>query len=871
MSDTLEVKIGASDAGLEATLKTVQAELANMEAKVKSGDLTFNELEKTMRRMGQVEGLEKKLKAIGDESAISAPKVDNLSKELEGVGAKASGIGGFFDESFTKMAGAVSVGNIAAAGFNKAVDLAFTGAQAVVQGFGDALDLGGRLSELSARTGESAGKLLVLETAFKNAGLGAETVGTSINKLQNFMQDAANGGDKQVDTMKRLGISMTELQGKTPTEQMQIFADKIAAINDPTQRAATASDVFGDKLGGKLLPLLTDFSPAIDDAREKVGSMEQVMDENAATFDAAGEKIDAVKGKMAAFAAGVLSEVIPAVDDLGSSMEKVDAAGLGQRVGEYLTPILVNLTDATRGAIDILGDLGDANTKAANDTGILGTAYRGVTTSLDGFNKMMADSFNKFTPFGFLMETLASRGKDLRESQDSAAEGIDNAGASATEAAGKIGEVGTASDTATGKVGALGTQADATGESIASSFSLNSEFAPQLDGVASAWAGVNEQVTGNQELLSSNLSLGESLVGKTEEQSQSLGGLNEQLSVQDQLSKTLVDTYGKHAEKAAEVAAKQAEAAEKEAERTAQAQATLQVELELAEAKATGNKQEIEDLTKKKEWLDAWKKAIASGMGEEQAAAFANNLAAAKINADNIKPPAFTTAKEDAQAMENALGGSKSFLEAMGKIEKSKAVEEAKLDAQAARAEIEAFGQYMNVDLQNMSFADIAKKLGVRDLSLTGKEQLQAIIDFVGESKDKLAVNPIDSDAFNSTWQGIQDTITGKKTILPLEANTTTAEKQVANLADPKTVEVNADITKAEEQLAGLGGGVAVELDADNSIENIRAQLKEGIELDIATKSGTSGLLSEIKGLVDLIKTAVEKIEPKLPTSALAA
>jgi hypothetical protein len=291
--------------------------------------------------------------------------------------------------------------------------------------------------------------------------------------------------------------------------------------------------------------------------------------------------------------------------------------------------------------------------------------------------------------------------------------------------------------------------------------------------------------------------------------------------------------------------------------------------LELAEAKGTGNKEEIEYLTKKKEWLDAWKKAIASGMGEEQAAAFANNLAAAKSNADNLKPPAFTTAKEDAQAMENALGGSKSFLEAMGKIEKVKAVEEAKLDAKAARAEIEAFGEYMNVDLQNMSFADIAKKLGVRDLSLTGKEQLKEIIDFVSDSKDALSVNPIDSDAFNSTWQGIQDTITGNKTILPLEANTTTAEQQVASLADPKTVTVDADTQKAEEQLAGLGGGVAVELTAENSIENIRAQLKEGIELDIAAKSGASVILESIKGFVEDIKTLVEKIEPRLPVAAL--
>jgi hypothetical protein len=176
----------------------------------------------------------------------------------------------------------------------------------------------------------------------------------------------------------------------------------------------------------------------------------------------------------------------------------------------------------------------------------------------------------------------------------------------------------------------------------------------------------------------------------------------------------------------------------------------------------------------------------------------------------------------------------------------------------------------MNVDLQNMSFADIAKKLGVRDLSLTGKEQLQEIIDFVGDSKDKLAVNPIDSDAFNSTWQGIQDTITGKKTVLPLDANTTDAQDKVAALANPKTISVGADTKKAQEQIAVLGGGVAVDLDATASIESIRQQLKEGIELDIAAKSGTSGLLEQIKGFVQQIKTAVQKIEPKLPQVALA-
>lgn len=74
------------------------------------------------------------------------------------------------------------------------------------------------------------------------------------------MQDATNGGEKQTKVMRDLGITFADLAGKTPSDQMQVFAEKISGIQDPTQRAAMASEVFGEKLGGKLLPLLIDFS-----------------------------------------------------------------------------------------------------------------------------------------------------------------------------------------------------------------------------------------------------------------------------------------------------------------------------------------------------------------------------------------------------------------------------------------------------------------------------------------------------------------------------------------------------------------------------------------------------------------------------------
>ena len=93
MSQTLEVKIGASDAGLEATLKTVQSELTRLETKIKVGDLTFKELDQTMRKIAQTDALEKKLKSMGTDAAGTSPKIDALGGDLKAMGAKAEDAG----------------------------------------------------------------------------------------------------------------------------------------------------------------------------------------------------------------------------------------------------------------------------------------------------------------------------------------------------------------------------------------------------------------------------------------------------------------------------------------------------------------------------------------------------------------------------------------------------------------------------------------------------------------------------------------------------------------------------------------------------------------------------------------------------------
>lgn len=827
----VSVEFGATDVGLEKALQQIQTEMGNLQGKVKSGELSMEELEQTMRRIGQVENMEKRLKAMGDASAESSPKIKKLGDDIDTAGSSAQSVGGIFDAEFKKIAGAFTVGNLAAQGFQKVVDLAFDAARQVVQGFADALDLGGRLNELSSRTGETAGKLLVLETAFKNSGLEASTVGTAINKLQNFMQDAANGGDKQRAAMQSLGVSMSDLAGKTPTEQMKIFADRIAGIEDPTQRAAMASEVFGDKLGGKLLPLFSDFSTNLEDARAKVGSLEEVMDENAATFDAAAETIDAVKGKMAAFAAGVLSETIPALEDLGKSMEQVDAAGLGQDVGEFLSPRLEKLSYVTIGASEALKDLIDLLTTAPSNTSTFGQAINAVAESLDGFNYYMQKAINFISPMDDLWTMLEQKGRAAADAQDTAAASISGTGTAAQTATTGLENVGTASDTATGKVDALGTSAQATGQNIASAFSLTSDFAPKLEEISGSWGGVNEQILGGKNLLSESYNLADSMTGKIEEQTAGFGGVNEQLTTSKDLASLIDTTYGKHAEKLAEIQAKQDALAAKETERKDKLSEALNFELAINQAKATGDTELVKTLENQKLLNAEIQKAIDSGMGEKEAAAFAQQMVNAKNAAASVQVNTTTVnaAKNEAAAAATAAQSFATWLDYIKGVDPSAPVKSLKEQTADARKEITAFGEYIGVDLKNKSFPDVARELGIKDIASTGSEQMQQILDFIASKRGELTgIQPIDEKGGKNSLQNIQ-----------------------------------AEITKLGSTPQTLN------LDASKSIESIKTKLKENIDLAITTGEGTK-ILGDLKSLLGDIKTTMTTLSNKLPTHALA-
>lgn len=220
-----------------------------------------------------------------------------------------------------------------------ALGASFLAIRKISADFQKAIDMGGRLNDLAARTGETAGNLMILERAFQNAGVGADAVGATINRMQRFMVEASQRGGEQEKTMQRLGLSYEALKRLSPTEQLQEIAKRIAVINNPAERSAAAMQILG-RSGGELIPLFRAMGIEIKNAQEQLGSAPRIMDQTNPLLDELGDNMKAIKEKSSEFALGLISQLLPGLVSLSKRLATIDAAGLGEKFSKYAKSVL---------------------------------------------------------------------------------------------------------------------------------------------------------------------------------------------------------------------------------------------------------------------------------------------------------------------------------------------------------------------------------------------------------------------------------------------------------------------------------------------------------------------------------------------------
>lgn len=351
-----------------------------------------------------------KVKFSATDSGFSGT-VAKVNQSLKGVDSNTKGVASGVKSSFAAMAAA---GAALASGF-AAINIAARAVRGTLDNFGEALDMGGKLAELSERTGETAGNLMLLNRAFDNTGVGSEKVGTSLNKLQRSIIQASEGAKIQQAAFKELGLSVEQLEYMAPIDQLRAVAQALEGVANDSQRTKIAMDIFG-RSGGELLPLLRNFASETSEAKAELGSLPEIMDRSASAFDRVSDKLAVTKGKLTEFAAGLLESAIPALNQFVTAGSQLDAAGFGSTIGSKLSEAFSLIMSGDMweifklkgiAAINAIQSSGAINNLAA---GIL-TVWDGVT---DGKNFNFDETFKKYQGYGIEANTEIADALDAR-------------------------------------------------------------------------------------------------------------------------------------------------------------------------------------------------------------------------------------------------------------------------------------------------------------------------------------------------------------------------------------------------------------------------------------------------------------------------
>lgn len=251
---------------------------------------------------------------MGDVIELALRIKDEASKALQGVAKEAASTDAK-TSGLTQSALALNAGLLVVAGGATAAAAAMF---AIAKSAGDLVD---HFSQMSAQVGIDANTLIALDSVARQSGTTLDVMTFGLKSLTNKLADAAGGNEAAQATFAKLGVAVTDSHGKMRDAEsvLRDVADALIGVDDKTQRAALAMEVFGAR-GAVVASALENGSAALDEWGAKARQAGLVIDTNAV---AAAERWDA------------------SMEELRLTM-----AGLKQTVGEESIPAFVALAEA---------------------------------------------------------------------------------------------------------------------------------------------------------------------------------------------------------------------------------------------------------------------------------------------------------------------------------------------------------------------------------------------------------------------------------------------------------------------------------------------------------------------------------------------
>jgi hypothetical protein len=214
------------------------------------------------------------------------------------------------------------------------------------------------VEQAARRTGQTTGEYQRLAFGFKETGVEAGELTRAFAKISQEATKAAAEGKQSTGAWEKYGIALRGADGhaRSITAILSDVADVMAKTESPTERAGIAAELFGARVGTKMVGLLAQGSAgmrAMAADAEKLGIVLSEHDIEAGTkFEQAmvrmGGTLDATRIKFGlAFAPGFTELVNSIADAFGRLQPYI--VGAGQAVANFLAPYLKDIAAVLSG------------------------------------------------------------------------------------------------------------------------------------------------------------------------------------------------------------------------------------------------------------------------------------------------------------------------------------------------------------------------------------------------------------------------------------------------------------------------------------------------------------------------------------------
>jgi hypothetical protein len=252
------------------------------------------------------------------------------------------------------------------------------------------------LAKTADKLGTTTQAVAALGYAANLSGVESGALNSSLVKLQKGLTDAAAGSGSAKKALDALGLEAGDLMKVPVDKQLGIIADKLKGVENPAQKAALATKLFG-KAGADLIPLLKDGSAGLAAmAKEAKVLGLDISRIDAAKVEAATDAIDRVKTGISGLGQQLAIKFAPMIQAVADKFFGVaqEAGGMGtvaDRVFKALVLAVGVVLDALGGLKGIWALItsavqqfvGDAARALGGLLDVIGIDVSGFVTSME--------------------------------------------------------------------------------------------------------------------------------------------------------------------------------------------------------------------------------------------------------------------------------------------------------------------------------------------------------------------------------------------------------------------------------------------------------------------------------------------------------